>query len=238
MYDEQMFFVADPINRYSMSMRTNPQLGQTDGWSSTSRTKAPALTRKPTGYPRPRASSSLMLRLYWPDENDPSILDGSWVIPPVRKTLRLDGERRAIGLRGPPSRADLEGRRAIRSSQPRAMALDRHACGDSRRRRTIQTDFRRLTPPRPPSRARSSGPARASAPPRRRSSLAARIVLDLVALDLGDAEIMRFGVGEIDAAHRGSRPHGVAFGELHAGRGSASRSRNRVAFSVWSGCAG
>ena len=25
MYDEQMFFVANPINRYSMSLRTNPK---------------------------------------------------------------------------------------------------------------------------------------------------------------------------------------------------------------------
>jgi hypothetical protein len=31
--------------------------------------------------------------------------------------------------------------------------------------------------------------------------LARRIVLDLVALDLGDAEIMRLGVGDINAAH-------------------------------------
>jgi hypothetical protein len=26
-----------------------------------------------------------MLRLYWPDENKPTILDGSWVIPAVDK---------------------------------------------------------------------------------------------------------------------------------------------------------
>ena len=27
----------------------------------------------------------LMLRLYWPDESDPSIIDGSWAIPRVKK---------------------------------------------------------------------------------------------------------------------------------------------------------
>jgi maltose-binding protein MalE len=25
------------------------------------------------------------LQLYWPDESDPSIIDGSWKIPPVKK---------------------------------------------------------------------------------------------------------------------------------------------------------
>ena len=32
-----------------------------------------------------RTNSYLMLRMYWPNENDPSILDGSWTIPPVTK---------------------------------------------------------------------------------------------------------------------------------------------------------
>jgi hypothetical protein len=26
-----------------------------------------------------------MLRMYWPDESNPSIIDGTWTIPPVRK---------------------------------------------------------------------------------------------------------------------------------------------------------
>jgi hypothetical protein len=27
----------------------------------------------------------LMMRLYWPSEKNPSIIDGSWKIPPVKK---------------------------------------------------------------------------------------------------------------------------------------------------------
>jgi hypothetical protein len=26
-----------------------------------------------------------MLRMYWPNENDPSIIDGTWTIPAVKK---------------------------------------------------------------------------------------------------------------------------------------------------------
>ncbi|WP_274534030.1 MULTISPECIES: DUF1214 domain-containing protein [unclassified Ensifer] len=35
--------------------------------------------------PAPKDKFILMMRLYWPDDSPPSILDGSWVIPPVKK---------------------------------------------------------------------------------------------------------------------------------------------------------
>jgi hypothetical protein len=35
--------------------------------------------------PAPSGDFVLMLRLYWPDESDPSIVDGSWKIPAVKK---------------------------------------------------------------------------------------------------------------------------------------------------------
>src|SRR5215831_1236718 len=51
---------------------------------------------------------------------------------------------------------------------------------------------------------------------RNRPSLASGIVLDLVAFDLADAEIMAVRVTEIQSADRRARPHGKAFGERHA----------------------
>src|SRR6516164_1503649 len=48
-------------------------------------------------------------------------------------------------------------------------------------------------------------------------ALARGVVLDLIALDLADAEIMALGMAEIEPADRGSRPHGKAFGELNIG---------------------
>ena len=86
MYDEQMFFVANPINRYSMSMRTNPQLGPDGSLVIYIQNESPGADKEANWLPAPKGKFHLMLRLYWPDENDPSILDGSWVIPPVRKT--------------------------------------------------------------------------------------------------------------------------------------------------------
>src|SRR5215472_9513392 len=49
-----------------------------------------------------------------------------------------------------------------------------------------------------------------------RPVFAARVVLDLVALDPADAEIMALRVAEIEAGHGSRRPHGEAFGEAHA----------------------
>jgi hypothetical protein len=35
--------------------------------------------------PAPAGKFILMMRMYWPDETPPSILDGTWTIPPVKQ---------------------------------------------------------------------------------------------------------------------------------------------------------
>src|ERR1700736_3823118 len=47
-----------------------------------------------------------------------------------------------------------------------------------------------------------------------RPALAAGVVGRLVALDLADAEVVRVGMGEVEAGDRRRRSHGEAFGEL------------------------
>jgi hypothetical protein len=37
------------------------------------------------GLPAPAGKFVLMLRMYWPDESDPSILNGTWAIPAAKK---------------------------------------------------------------------------------------------------------------------------------------------------------
>jgi len=85
MYDEGMFFVANPIDRYSMSLRTNPRFGPDGSLTIYIQNESPGADRQANWLPAPKGKFHLMLRLYWPDENHPSILDGSWVIPEVRK---------------------------------------------------------------------------------------------------------------------------------------------------------
>lgn len=85
MYDEAMFFVANPINRYSMSMRANPKFGADGSLTIYVQNESPGAEREANWLPSPKGKFHLMLRLYWPDENNPSILDGSWAIPPVKR---------------------------------------------------------------------------------------------------------------------------------------------------------
>src|SRR6516165_815395 len=57
----------------------------------------------------------------------------------------------------------------------------------------------------------------------RRLLLAQGVIHDLVAIDLADAKIMTFRMTEIEAAHRGARPHRKAFGQRHANRALAAK---------------
>jgi hypothetical protein len=84
MYDEAMFFVANPINRYSMSLRANPKFDSDGSLPIYIQNESPGPDKEANWLPAPKGKFHLMLRLYWPDENDPSILDGSWTIPPVK----------------------------------------------------------------------------------------------------------------------------------------------------------
>jgi hypothetical protein len=85
MYDESMFFVANPINRYSMSLRTNPKFEPDGSLVIYIQNENPGPDKEANWLPAPKGKFHLMLRMYWPNEDTPSILDGSWVIPPVRK---------------------------------------------------------------------------------------------------------------------------------------------------------
>ena len=47
--------------------------------------KSPGSDKEANWLPAPKGKFKLMLRLYWPDENEPSILDGSWIVPAVKR---------------------------------------------------------------------------------------------------------------------------------------------------------
>ncbi|WOH77171.1 DUF1254 domain-containing protein [Bradyrhizobium sp. NDS-1] len=85
MYDSSYFFVDNPLNRYSISAReklkSNPD-GSTDLYIQK---ESPGKDKESNWLPAPPGDFILMMRLYWPRENSPSILKGSWKVPPVKK---------------------------------------------------------------------------------------------------------------------------------------------------------
>ena len=84
MYDDKFFFVPNPINRYTLSARnkfvTNPD-GSIDLYLQSN---APDKVKMANWLPAPKAKFIPMLRLYWPKETPPSILDGTWKPPAIK----------------------------------------------------------------------------------------------------------------------------------------------------------
>jgi hypothetical protein len=85
MYDADYFFVANPINRYSISARQDLKRNPDGSVDLHIQHASPGADRESNWLPAPAGKFVLMMRLYWPSETDPSILDGSWVIPGARK---------------------------------------------------------------------------------------------------------------------------------------------------------
>ena len=84
MYNAEYFFVDNPLNRYTLSSRNklkaNPD-GSTDLYIQKD---SPGPDRESNWLPAPPGRFILMLRLYWPKEKDPSILDATWTPPAVK----------------------------------------------------------------------------------------------------------------------------------------------------------
>jgi len=85
MYDENYFFIDNPINRYSISARQDLKANPDGSIDLLIQNKSPGAAKESNWLPAPKGKFYLMMRLYWPDESDPSILNGSWVIPPVKR---------------------------------------------------------------------------------------------------------------------------------------------------------
>jgi hypothetical protein len=85
MYDPDFFFIPNPIDRYSLSQRdafvTNAD-GSVDLYLQT---ESPGPGKEANWLPAPKGKFIPMLRLYWPNDTPPSILDGSWTPPPLRR---------------------------------------------------------------------------------------------------------------------------------------------------------
>jgi hypothetical protein len=85
-YNPQYFFVANPINRYSISPRQNLKSNPDGSVDIYVQRESPGADKESNWLPAPAGKFVLMLRMYWPNESDPSILDGTWTPPPVRKS--------------------------------------------------------------------------------------------------------------------------------------------------------
>jgi hypothetical protein len=84
-YDTNYFFVNNPLYRYSISARQISRPIPIAQPTFTSKRTHLALYKESNLLPTPAVKFILMLRMYWSNDGRPSILYGSWTIPPVKR---------------------------------------------------------------------------------------------------------------------------------------------------------
>ena len=79
------FFVDNPLNRYTLSARNDLKLNADGSVDLYLQQANPGPEKESNWLPAPARRFIPMLRLYWPTEKSPSILNGTWKIPAVQK---------------------------------------------------------------------------------------------------------------------------------------------------------
>ena len=85
MYDGDYFFVANPLNKYTVSPRNELKSNEDGSIDLYLQNESPGKDKESNWLPAPKGDFQLMLRLYWPKDKDPSILNGSWKPPAVKR---------------------------------------------------------------------------------------------------------------------------------------------------------
>jgi len=84
MYDSHYFFVPNSLNRYTLSQRDKFVTNADGSVDLYLQSHSPGKAKEPNWLPAPKAAFIAMLRLCWPKERRPSILDGTWRPPAIK----------------------------------------------------------------------------------------------------------------------------------------------------------
>jgi uncharacterized protein (TIGR03000 family) len=82
--DGGWWFVPNMLNKFTVSPRNDLQYNSDGSLTLYFRHESPGKNKEANWLPAPKGNFILMLRMYWPSEKAPSILDGTWKIPPVK----------------------------------------------------------------------------------------------------------------------------------------------------------
>jgi len=85
MYDASYFFAPNALNRYTLSQRNKFKPNKDGSVDLYIQCESPGKDKEANWLPAPSAQFILMMRLYWPTETPPSLLDGTWKVPEVKE---------------------------------------------------------------------------------------------------------------------------------------------------------
>ena len=85
MYDENYFFVPNAMKRYTISARDKLKANDDGSVDVYVQHDSPGKDKESNWLPAPSGTFEVMMRIYWPTETAPSLLDGSWKLPEVKQ---------------------------------------------------------------------------------------------------------------------------------------------------------
>ena len=84
--DQGWWFVPNALNKFTVSLRNNPKYNADGSLTLYFQNESPGADKEANWLPAPKGDFIPMLRMYWPKEASPSILNGTWKVPSVVKT--------------------------------------------------------------------------------------------------------------------------------------------------------
>lgn len=82
--DQGWWFVPNPLNKFTVSLRNNPKFNDDGSLTLYFQNESPGKDKEANWLPAPKGDFLPMLRMYWPKDKSPSILDGTWTPPQVK----------------------------------------------------------------------------------------------------------------------------------------------------------
>lgn len=83
--DKGWWFVPNALDEFTVSPRDDLVANEDGSVTLYFQAESPGADKEANWLPAPKGPFIPMLRMYWPKEQSPSILDGSWTPPSVVK---------------------------------------------------------------------------------------------------------------------------------------------------------
>ena len=85
--EDGWWFVPNPLNKFTVSPRNKLKYNADGSLTLYFQNESPGKAKEANWLPAPKGAFIPMLRMYWPKETPPSILDGSWKPPAVEPVV-------------------------------------------------------------------------------------------------------------------------------------------------------
>ena len=85
MIDQGWWFVPNSLNKFTVSPRNNLKTNLDGSITLYFQNESPGKDKEANWLPAPKGDFIPMMRMYWPKDKAPSIIDGSWMPPKIEK---------------------------------------------------------------------------------------------------------------------------------------------------------